>query len=135
MRIGTISFHFGIFNSLRERGFTGAEKINVKTLHIGHVAVFISIGEQKVSRGGKFGFFSFGGFFEVDPTDPRRQRGAWNYGTTPDHYGQGLMWAIVRGHAPMTPGTIQAHDPAAPYWAAPPDLTAPVTVPPRWFNQ
>jgi hypothetical protein len=78
-----------------------------------------------------------GAFFEVDPTD--RRRGFWSYGTNPEHYGRGLMWAVIRAHAPMTPGSSSDHQPSdgaageGPYWTRRPDVTSPVVVPPRWF--
>lgn len=80
-----------------------------------------------------------GAFFEADPADPRR--GAWRYGSDPDHYGRGLMWAVIRAHAPMTPGTDEDQrqgppDQAPePYWTTRPNLDAPVAVPPAWFDR
>jgi len=80
-----------------------------------------------------------GAFFELDPADPRR--GAWSYGTDPDHYGRGLMWAVIRAHAPMTPGVAEGQQPGppdhgrGPYWTTPPNLDAPVAVPPAWFDR
>jgi hypothetical protein len=68
-------------------------------------------------------------FFEIDPGDPKQLRGTWLYGTDPDPYGRGLMWAVIRAHAPMTPGG------AVGYWSVPPNLEAPITVPPSgWMD-
>ena|SRR5712691_7732409 len=42
-------------------------------------------------------------FFALDPTDPTKSKGTWQYGP-PQHYEQGLVWSIIRAHAPMTFG-------------------------------
>jgi hypothetical protein len=80
-----------------------------------------------------------GAFFEADLEVPGRS--AWDYGANPEHYGRGLMWSVIRAHAPMTPwpdtpDASRVTPDAAnlePYWTQEPDVTAPVTVPPRWF--
>ncbi|SRR5713101_4905491 len=40
-------------------------------------------------------------------------RGVWVYGA-PEHYERGLLWSVIRAHAPMTPGG------ATGYWAEAP---------------
>jgi hypothetical protein len=70
-----------------------------------------------------------GAFFESYPLDPTRRRGTWRYGTEADDYGRGLMWSVVRAHAPMTPGG------SGEYWSEPPDLDRePTTPPPGWLD-
>lgn len=81
-----------------------------------------------------------GAFFEDDPAMPGRS--AWDYGGNPEHYGRGLMWSVIRAHAPMTPWPAAPDSPTDapdaalpdPYWIREPDFGTPVTVPPRWFE-
>lgn len=43
---------------------------------------------------------------EDNPNDTRKR--IWFYGT-PEQYGRGLLWSVIRAHAPMTPGGIPGH--------------------------
>lgn len=52
-------------------------------------------------------------FFVLDPTDPAKLRGQWQYGP-PQHYPRGLVWSVIKAHAPMAPGGDVG------YWANPP---------------
>jgi glucose dehydrogenase len=66
-------------------------------------------------------------FFDPGPDNQQRSRGTWRYGKNPDQYGRGLIWAVIRAHAPMTP------DKAA--WSDPPPTSEPITVPPSgWLR-
>jgi hypothetical protein len=49
-------------------------------------------------------------FFKKDPANP--QKGTWKYGP-PEQYERALVWPVIKGHAPMTPGTYG-------YWTIPP---------------
>src|SRR5439155_21365501 len=52
-------------------------------------------------------------FFVVDPADPAKLKGQWQYGP-PHHYPKGLVWSVIKAHAPMAPGGDVG------YWANPP---------------
>jgi hypothetical protein len=70
-----------------------------------------------------------GAFFESYPLDQTQRRGTWRYGAEAEDYGRGLMWSVVRAHAPMTPGG------SAGYWSEPPDRDREPTTPPRgWLE-
>jgi hypothetical protein len=43
---------------------------------------------------------------EDDPSDTRKR--IWMYGT-PEQYGRGLLWSVIRAHAPMTSGGAPGH--------------------------
>jgi hypothetical protein len=51
-----------------------------------------------------------GGFYSRTKPD----RDAWQYGA-PEHYFRGLVWDVIRAHAPMSPGGPHG------YWSFPPE--------------
>ncbi len=48
---------------------------------------------------------------EDNPSDTRKR--IWFYGT-PEQYGRGLLWSVIRAHAPMTSGGAPGHWASAP---------------------
>jgi hypothetical protein len=50
---------------------------------------------------------------EDNPSDTRKR--VWMYGT-PEQYGRGLLWSVIRAHAPMTSGGAPGH------WALSPTI-------------
>jgi len=52
-------------------------------------------------------------FFPLDPTDPTKLKGTWQYGP-PQQYPKGLVWSVIKAHAPMAPGGPVG------YWTEPP---------------